>query len=127
MRERMHKPEQPARLANRQMWPNHSSGMNRQYLPSKMSPLAAAFSALLGIGTVVLLFFFGLVVGAVLLVVGVAVALWLRVRLWLARRRGDLPRPGQSDAHTQQRRQVEVIEGQYSVVDDSADDRHPDR
>lgn len=92
-----------------------------------MSPLAAAFSALVGIGSVVLLFFFGLVVGAVLLVVGVVVALWLRVRLWLARRRGDLPRPGQAGAHRQERRQVEVIEGQYSVVDDPDSDRRPDR
>ena len=83
-----------------------------------MSPLATVLSVLAGIGTLALLFFFGLVFGAIALVVGTALAIYIKLRIWWLRRKGVGTQVRQSAAG-------QIIEGQYSVVDDEASERTP--
>ncbi|MEM9529543.1 MAG: hypothetical protein AAGA23_01355 [Pseudomonadota bacterium] len=86
-----------------------------QFPQKPRGTVATVLSALVGLGVLGLMLFFGLIVGAVLAAVGLLVAIYFRVRLWWLKRQGQLP--GERPNAARRRPGGDVIEGEYEVVD----------
>ena len=89
--------------------------------PPPLNPLSRILAGLLGVLALVGAFFFGLVVLAVAIGLGVLVWLFVALRMWWLRRRWQGqsgPGGGDGPAHsgTPSQRERDVIEADYEVV-----------
>ena len=90
----------------------------RRLGPPPMNPITRILAGLFGLVALVGAFFFGFLILAVAVAVGIAAWIAIRMRIWWLRRRagsgtqaGPAPgEPGRSDAGSS------VIEGEYKVV-----------
>ncbi len=94
--------------------------------PPPLNPIARIVAALLAVAALVGAFFFGLIILAVAVGLGVLAWLVLTVRVWWLRRRIRTGRGGAREAAgqsaPQERRRPEVIDAEYEVVSRREDD-----
>lgn len=90
--------------------------------PPPPHPVARLFAGLLAILALIAAFFFGMIVLAVAIGVGLIVWLLIRTRLWWLQRQGRIPRHGRQPGQGGDATGGQVIEGEYKVVSRRKDD-----
>ena len=91
----------------------------RRLGPPPMNPFTRILAGLFGLVALVGAFFFGFLILAVALALGVAAWIAIRVRIWWLGRRADSSGPGPGPAQGEPDRKADggsVIEGEYKVV-----------